>query len=111
MLNARMAPSCSVPVDDHVAAEEQDEDEADLGQVLDQGREAGPQVGILDVAPLHLVGRGRPAAGAAAPRRRRTCTTRTPLMFSSTTVATSARRDWMIHDTGKSDFRILTPTQ
>ncbi len=37
-------------------------------------------------------------------------TTRTPLMFSSTTVATSARRDWMSHDTGNICLRILTPT-
>ena len=37
-------------------------------------------------------------------------TTRTPFTFSSTTVATSARRDWMSHETGKRDFRILTPT-
>src|SRR5579863_6839986 len=37
-------------------------------------------------------------------------TTRTPLMFSSTMVATSASRDWINHDTGNIDLRILTPT-
>ena len=31
-------------------------------------------------------------------------------MFSSTTVATSARRDWISHDTGNICFRIRTPT-
>ncbi len=29
-------------------------------------------------------------------------------MFSSTMVATSARRDWISHETGKSTFRIRT---
>ena len=38
-------------------------------------------------------------------------TTRTPLMFSSTMVATSASRAWMIHDTGNIDFRIFTPVR
>jgi hypothetical protein len=31
-------------------------------------------------------------------------------MFSSTTVATSARRDWISHDTGNICFRMRTPT-
>ncbi len=44
------------------AADEQHEDEADLGEVLHQGCEAGPQVGILDVAPLDPVGRCRQLA-------------------------------------------------
>ena len=35
---------------------------------------------------------------------------RTPLMFSSTTVATSASRAWMSHDTGNICFRMRTPT-
>jgi hypothetical protein len=47
-----------VPVDDQVTAEEKDECEADLGKVLYQRREAGAQVGVFDVAPLHPVGRG-----------------------------------------------------
>ena len=46
-----------VLVDDHPSADEQDEDEADLGEVLHQWGEAGAQVGVLDVAPLHPVGR------------------------------------------------------
>ena len=98
-----------VLVDDHAAADEQHEDQADLGEVLHQGGEAGPQVGVLDVAPLHPVGRRGQLAqllllgGEAS-------TTRTPLTFSSTTVATSARRDWISHETGNIDLRILTPT-
>ena len=36
-------------------------------------------------------------------------TTRTPWMFSSTTVATSARRAWISHDTGNIRLRILSP--
>ncbi len=44
-------------MDDHVAAEQQDQGQAHLGQVLDQRGEAGPQVGVFDVAPLELVGR------------------------------------------------------
>ena len=43
-------------VDDHPAADEQDQDEADLGEVLHQRGEAGAQVGVLDVGPLHPVG-------------------------------------------------------
>ena len=46
-----------VLVDDHPAADEQDEDQADLGEVLHERGEAGAQVGVLDVAPLHPVGR------------------------------------------------------
>ena len=44
-------------VDDHPAADQQDQHEADLGEVLHEGSEAGPQVGVLDVAPLDPVGR------------------------------------------------------
>ena len=32
-------------------------------------------------------------------------------MFSSTIVATSARRAWMSHETGNIDLRILAPTK
>jgi len=35
-------------------------------------------------------------------------TTRTPLMFSSTIVATSASRDWIIQETGNIVLRIRT---
>ena len=44
-------------VDDHPAADEQHEDEADLGEVLHERGEAGAEVGVLDVAPLDPVGR------------------------------------------------------
>ena len=50
-------PECAV--DDHVAAEDEYQGQSDLGQVLDQRGEAGPQVGIFDVAPLHPLGRPR----------------------------------------------------
>ena len=49
-------PQLELPVDDEVAPEHEDEDEPHLGEVLDQRRETGPQVGILDVGPLHLFG-------------------------------------------------------
>ena len=65
-------PVAQVAVNDHVATEEQDQHQSDLGEVLDQRGEAGPQVGVLDVAPLHLVGRRRQSVGVAAPRRRTT---------------------------------------
>ena len=44
-------------MDDHVAAEDEYQGQSDLGQVLDQRGEAGPQIGIFDVAPLHPLGR------------------------------------------------------
>src|SRR6185437_4364128 len=48
-----------VTVYDQVPAQEQDEHQADLGEVLDQRREPGPQVGVLDIGPLDLVRRRR----------------------------------------------------
>ena len=47
-----------VVVNDHPAADQEDQYESHLGEVLHQGSEAGAQVGILDVAPLHPVGGG-----------------------------------------------------
>ena len=38
-------------------------------------------------------------------------TTRTPFTFSSTMVATSARRAWISHEMGNIDFRICTPVR
>ena len=48
-----------VVVDDEPSAHEQHEDETHLREVLHQRSEACAQVGILDVAPLHPVGRRR----------------------------------------------------
>src|SRR5688500_4215427 len=39
------------------------------------------------------------------------CTTRTPWMFSSTTVAISAMRAWTTHDRGNTFWRSLSPDQ
>ena len=44
-------------MDDHPAADQQDQHQADLGEVLHEGSEPGSQVGVLDVAPLDAVGR------------------------------------------------------
>ena len=46
-----------VVVDDEPPAHQQDEDQADLGEVLYERGIACAQVGVLDVAPLHPVGR------------------------------------------------------
>ena len=45
------------PVDDHVAAEGEDQRQTHLGQVLDRRCPPGTQVGVFDVPPLDLVGR------------------------------------------------------
>ena len=50
-------PDAQSAVDDHVAAEQQDQGQPHLGQVLDEGGEAGPEVGVFDVAPPQPVGR------------------------------------------------------
>ena len=44
-------------VDDEPSAHQQDEDQADLGEVLDERGVAGAQIGVLDVAPLDPVRR------------------------------------------------------
>ena len=40
-----------VAIDHHCSAEEQDQHQPELGEILDNRREAGPQVCILDVGP------------------------------------------------------------
>jgi len=57
-----------VSVDDEQAPDDQDQDEADLRQVLDRRGEARPQVGVLDVRPLEPV--GRLGQGSSAPAAR-----------------------------------------
>jgi hypothetical protein len=49
------------------------------------------------------------AAGTPASSAAKDFTTRTPSVFSCTTPATTAARDWMIHDDGNSALRIRTP--
>ena len=77
------------------------------GRFSSSGDHAAADVGVLHVRPL---GTASPAsvqrAAAGASSAANDLTTRTPLMFSSTTVATSASRAWMSHDTGNICLRI-----
>ena len=49
-------PQLQMAVDDHVAPDQQHQGQPQLGQVLDGRRPAGPQVGVLHISPLDLVG-------------------------------------------------------
>jgi len=70
-----------------------------LGQVLDPGRPDRSNVRVLDVGPGNTFG----GVGEAI-NFRSSCandfTTRTPFTFSSTIVATSAKRAWVIQEIG-----------
>ena len=59
-------------VDHQPPAEEQHEGQAELGQVLHQRREAGAEVGVLDVGPLQPVGGPGQRAQLLRARRRTT---------------------------------------
>ncbi len=87
-------------VDGEVPAVEQHERLPERGRFSSSGDQLAADVGVLDVAPTAPA--RRPPARCCSWRSSAAndFTTRTPLMFSSTTVATSARRAWMSHDTG-----------